>query len=234
TGAGMRYHFPLHGYGFFRKTEKTLKAVTAFIASESPDIVGLVEVDGGSFRSHRKNQAQVIADKLGHFHTCELKYGLTSVARRIPIMNKQLNACIARQPIQNARFHYFDRGVKRLAIEMELKDLTVFLVHLSLGYLCRSRQLQDLFALVREVKRPCLVAGDFNFLRGDRELRHFLATSGLHNASRHPQPSYPSWAPKRQLDFIFHNRHVHVTHFRMPKVIYSDHLPLICDFELRT
>ena len=117
-------------------------------------------------------------------------------------------------------------------IELELANLVIFLVHLSLGFRTRHDQLNDLYALVRNVRKPCIVAGDFNAFWGDREIGLFLAATGLAISTAKPQPSFPSWKPRRQLDFILHSPLVRITDFFMPQVTYSDHLPLVCDFEI--
>ena len=42
----------------------------------------------------------------------------------------------------------------------------------------------------------------------------------------------PSHAPRNQFDFILHSPEIEVTGFRIPPVAYSDHLPLVLDFEV--
>lgn len=216
--------------GYLRRTGDTLAEIVGFLRGLNPDVIGLLEVDAGSYRSGRQNQAQVIAEALGHCHTYCSKYAVVGLPRHLPLMNKQGNAFVTRDAIANERFHYFDRGVKRLVIELELPSLTVFLVHLSLRFRIRHRQLSDLYTLVKSVQRPCIVAGDFNSLWGDRELQLFLGATGLLNAAARPMPSFPSWAPRRQLDFILHSPEIQIRNFWMPAVTYSDHLPLVCDF----
>jgi len=44
-------------------------------------------------------------------------------------------------------------------------------------------------------------------------------------------PSYPSQAPRKQLDFILYGRGLKATGFEVPQVRFSDHLPLIGEFE---
>lgn len=229
---GRRFLFPWSGY--FRKTSKNLSDATRFLESLDPDIVGLVEVDAGSYRTGRRNQAETIADALGHYHTYKSKYLEYGLTRLVPIMNKQGNAFVTRDSIAHQQFHYFEKGLKRLVIELELDDLTIFLVHLALSFRIRHHQLNDLYALVKTTERPHIVAGDFNAFWGDREINLFLAATGLFNAAPHPMPSFPSWAPRRQLDFILHSSRIRPTGFHMPKVTFSDHLPLVCDFEIDT
>ena len=47
-------------------------------------------------------------------------------------------------------------------------------------------------------------------------------------------PSYPSRSPRKELDFILYQDGIDVTNFEIPQVKYSDHLPLVCDFEVNS
>ncbi len=226
TGGG----FQLSWGGYLRRTCRRLTEISRFIQSLDPDVAGLVEVDAGSFRSRRRNQAETIAAELGHYHTYMSKYHADSLAHRIPVMNRQGNAFLTRDTIAHEEFHYFEKGVKRLVIELELENVTVFLVHLALKFRIRHHQLQQLYTLVKETKKPHIVAGDFNPLWGDHEIELFQAATGLRNANPGSEPSFPSWAPRRQLDFILYSPGVEVRRFWIPRVTYSDHLPLVCDF----
>ena len=150
----------------------------------------------------------------------------------MPVMKKQGNAFLAKNTIRNERFHYFNRGFKRLVIELELDGLTIFLVHLALGFRARHKQLAELYELVKNTEGPHIVAGDFNALWGEDEINLFLAATGLVNANLESAPSFPSWAPSRHLDFVLHSPEIRPTRFWMPDVQLSDHLPLVLDFDL--
>jgi len=209
-----------------------MKKILDFIGSVNPDVIGLIEVDGGSFRSKKSNQAEAIAWELQHDHVYHSKYPATSMAQKLPLLKKQGNAILTNQEIVSQRFHYFREGIKRLVIELELADFSVFLVHLSIKFRHRQYQLQDLHNMLQAVKKPVIVAGDFNVLRGSRELQLFLAATGLKSANSNGQPSHPSRAPRRQLDYIFHGPEIRVTDFEIPPVKFSDHTPLICEFDI--
>ena len=86
--------------------------------------------------------------------------------------------------------------------------------------------------MVTAVNKPVIVAGDFNVLWGNRELQLFLAATGLKNANRNGEPSHPSRAPRRQLDYIFHSPEIKITDFQIPQVKFSDHTPLVCEFDI--
>ena len=229
---GKRPWFPWSGY--FKHTGTNLRAIIEFIRPLDPDIMGLIEVDDGSYRSGRRNQAEVIADALGHYHTYRSKYGESSMAHSVPVLNRQGNAFLSRDNITGERFHYFTRGAKRLVIELELDHVVVFLVHLALGFRVRHQQLNDLYALVKETRKPLVIAGDFNVFWGDREIELFMAATGLINANCENLPSFPSWQPRRQLDFVLHSPSIQSSRFAIPDVTLSDHLPLVWDFSVKT
>jgi endonuclease/exonuclease/phosphatase family metal-dependent hydrolase len=229
---GNQRKWPL--LGMLGRTRNHLNELIDFIRSVDPDVVGLVEVDNGSYRSGRKSQAEKMAEELGHFHCYSSKYAEASRWRRIPIYKQQGNAFLTRDTIQGEKFHYFDRGMKRLVIELELKEVTFFLVHLALGYKARQEQILHLYHLVKETKRPYILAGDFNAFMGEKEIQLLMSASRLKNADPLLQPSYPSNKPRKHLDFILHSPEISVQRFWIPQVQLSDHLPLVMDFEVKT
>lgn len=228
-GTGGRNRFPWSGY--FGRTSHTLARLSEYIAEIQPDVAGLLEVDSGSYRSRRCNQAEVIASALGHYHCYRSKYGIGHWSGYIPVLNKQGNAFLAKDSMLREQFHYFKKGIKKLVMQLDLPDVTIFLVHLSLRFRVRHHQLRDLYELVRDTGKPYIVAGDFNSLWGNHEIDLFKAATGLRSANEHGLPSFPSWAPTRQLDFILYSKEIKITGFEIPRVTLSDHLPLICDFE---
>ncbi len=233
AGAGASFHLPVPGAGYLLGNRANLEKITEFIRSKDPDIVGLVEVDTGSIRSGRVNQAEVIAESIGHYSSYQCKYGESSINNRLPIVRKQGNAFLAAPRVHGERFHYFDTGIKRLIIELELDDLAVFLVHLSLKYRHRHYQLRHLHELVKKCTKPVIVAGDFNTFWGEHEIYLFMEAARLKSANVDGIPSYPSRTPRKELDFILYSQGIEVTKFEVPQVRFSDHLPLLCDFELK-
>jgi len=232
TGTGPAFHLPLPGAGYLRSNRKILTGITEFIRAEQADVVGLIEVDTGSIRTGMVNQAEYIAGQLGHYSTFQCKYGTSSMNNLMPIVRKQANAFLSAPHVHGERFHYFDTGIKRLIIELELDDIAIFLVHLSLKFRHRQYQLRYLYDLVRKTSKPVIVAGDFNTYWGDHELYLFMQAAGLTNANARGLPSYPSSSPRKELDFILHSSQIEVNRFEIPDIQLSDHLPLICDFTI--
>ena len=216
-----------------RSTVKNMAKIMEFLRELEPDLVGLIEVDHGSYRSGGKNQAEQLAEALGHYHSHSVKYAESSFWRHIPVLRKQGNAFLTRGRIRNETFHYFERGMKRLVIELELEHVVIYLVHLALGSRVRHQQLGELYDLVKGTKKPCLVAGDFNALWGEREINLFLAATGLEDANSKSLATYPSNNPRRHLDFILHSKGIVVRDFQVPQVQFSDHLPLVVDLDVQ-
>lgn len=232
VGAGASMHVPLPGAGYILGNQNVLPEITSFIKSTDPDIVGLIEVDSGSIRSRKINQAESIATELGMNSSYETKYGEKSINQLLPIIRKQGNAFLAAHRVHGESFHYFDTGIKRLIIELEMESFAVFLVHLSLKYRHRHLQLRKLYDLIAATEKPVIVAGDFNTFWGEDEIYLFMRAAGLKSANTKSLPSYPSRSPRKELDFILYQDGITVSHFEIPSVRHSDHLPLICDFEV--
>lgn len=233
VGGGASMHMPLPGAGYVLGNQTVLPDITRFIKSVDPDVVGLIEVDTGSIRSRMVNQAEKIAADLGMNTSYETKYGEKSINQILPIVRKQGNAFLAAPRVHGEKFHYFDTGIKRLIIELEMDDYAIFLVHLSLKYRHRHLQLRHLYDLIQDTEKPVLVAGDFNTFWGENEIYLFMKAAGLTSANENSLPTYPSRSPRKELDFILYQDGLRVKDFNVPEIRLSDHLPLICDFELK-
>jgi endonuclease/exonuclease/phosphatase family metal-dependent hydrolase len=231
-GAGSTMRFSVPGMGYVVGNHTNLNRIIDFIKGQEPDIVGLVEVDTGSIRTQRVNQAEAIGRALGHYSVYQCKYGESSLNNLLPIVRMQGNAFLAAPHVHGERFHYFDRGIKRLTIELELEACSIFLVHLSLKYRHRQEQLHALHDLVVASKKPVLIAGDFNTFWGGHEIYLFMKAAGLKSANSHGLPSYPSGSPRKELDFVLYGNDIEIHNFFIPAVPYSDHLPLVCDFSI--
>ena len=226
------YERLLNGHRYLRTSQVHLERVIEFIEKENPDILGLIEVDTGSYRTRFVNQVETIANHLNHFYHSSVKYGEDSLGRSIPILKMQGNAVLTRRKVPDRQFHYFPVGFKRLIIELDIEGVSFFLVHLALQKKIRKKQLTFL-AEIAEKHENIIVAGDFNTFKGNREIASFKQELNLINPNKKSQPTYPSWNPRRELDFILHSPNIKVTHFSIPHVKFSDHLPLIMEYHLK-
>src|SRR5262249_28578286 len=121
----------------------------------------------------------------------------------------------------------------RLIIELELEDVCIFLVHLSLKFRHRQYQLRTLHDLVVRSSKPVIVAGDFNTFWGTNEIYLFMRAAGLRKPNSAGLVSVPARHPRVELDFILVSSGIEVSAFRIPEITFSDHRPLVCDFHVR-
>lgn len=227
-GAFYERLWTVHRY--LRTSRSHLDHIIRFIERSEADIVGLVEVDTGSYRTRYLNQVEAVAFHLKNYH-CSNKYGERSIGRKIPFLRDQANAILTKDTIRDSAFHYFPVGFKRLILEVEVRGLKVFLVHLALNKRIRKKQLVYLSRLVN-ADGPVMIAGDFNTFTGPDELLELRERLDLVNPNQNHKPTYPSWNPKRQLDFVLCSKNIHINNFSVEPVRFSDHLPIILDFDV--
>ncbi len=221
----------LSGHHFILAPERPFRKIRNFLTANRPDVICLIEADIGSRRTGHVNQVQSLAEHLGYRGFFRQKYAPLSLLRRLPYLRHQANAILSREESVTEAIDFFPRGAKKLILTSRTGGITIVLVHLALGGKVRRSQLEYLAATL-PVNEPLVVAGDFNTFGGAAELEELLRATGLRSANRDHQPSYPAWAPFRELDYLLLSPQVRLTGFQMPRVFFSDHLPLIAEVEL--
>ena len=217
---------------YLKRPDKNITKISSFIEASKADIVGLLEIDTGSFRSSKVNQAEEIGKNSSHHTHCLTKYGESFTGKIVPILRKQGNAILSKEQDSNSIYHYFPGGFKKLIIELDMGSFRFFLLHLSLTKRARKMQFAHMANLLSTRKCPVIIAGDFNAFSGLSELKDISKKLGLVNPNVDKISTYPSWAPKHQLDFILCSEEIKIKNFEIPKIKLSDHLPLIMDFEI--
>lgn len=235
TGAPRGYaHRALTLHRYLRSTRKHMERLHVFVQETSPDVLGLVELDSGSYRTGGSNCAVELARALAHEFTYSSKYDKDSLGRILPVLRHQGNALFANGPLSKCRQHFLPRGFKRLVLVGRAYGVMFILVHLALNQHARRTQLRRLSAIVKAVRNPVILGGDFNTFKGPHELEDFIAETGLRNANPNRAPTYPSWAPRKELDFILCSDKIDIEAFDvLHSVRLSDHLPLLIDFSVR-
>ena len=222
----------LSAHRYLRTPISVIDSIAGFINQSNADVVGLVEIDTGSFRTGYVDQTALIAEQLSGYSNCAVKYGASSIGRKIPILRKQANAFFSKRKPQQFRNYYMPFGFKRLVMELNLDGVRFFLLHLALHRETRRLQLEYIKKIAAINPEPMIIAGDFNTFAGDQELDTFIRDLDLYDPNEKGLPTFPSQAPKKKLDFILCSRSVKALSFEVPQVRFSDHLPLVFDFEL--
>ena len=209
-----------------------------------PDIVALVEIDTGSFRSKKGGEPLFFENQLG-MKSCAEEYiygaeGLGRIIRYVPILKNHGNAIIAKKRFSEVTHYLLHEGEKRAVIEATIKlkkRVTLLLAHLSIGKKSRAKQIEELIKIVNSIKNPVILMGDFNTFNGEEEIQKLLDKTHLHHKFEMDKKSqtytFPSYHPKRRLDYVLTSKGIKVKSYEVINFHFSDHLPLLVDFEVR-
>ena len=240
---GMWWQY-LEFWKTFFPPKKLDERIVQALHALKPDILTLIEVDTGSFRSRGKDEVKYIEEKLGLKSFVEkVKYplnGWLSLFHHIPILCKQGNAIISKYRISNVQYHVLHEGTKRMIIEVTIhcpQKVTLLAAHLALGSKARSKQIQELIGIVNSISNPVILMGDFNTFHGEKEIAKLLKKTHLSDKIKLDKKSLPltepAWHPRRRLDYILTSPQIKVKKYSVLKFHFSDHLPLMIDFELK-
>lgn len=207
------------------------------LASESPDVVALQEVDVGRRRTGRIDQAGRLAARLGmqaHFVEAFPAYGI-AVLSRLPLRFVRSAALPGwRGPLPVER-----RVALWVSVGPEHAPLQVVATHLGLIPRERERQaaalLGDEWLASPACRGPRVLCGDLNSPQRSATYRALAAvlrdihTDGSRTA---PRPTFPSFLPVARLDHILGDGvevlSAHTSRSPLARVA-SDHLPLVVD-----
>ena len=227
---------------------QTLKqGIDDLLKEFSPDIIGIQEVDFDQVRSGRIHQAEKIAEWMGakafRYHPTVLgtpgdigsahdgesdgaSYGIALISK-IPVRQWHVKK-LKKAPFGIPLAVPTPRGVRmryvpdepRVAIAAELEDGTIVAVtHLSFVPGFNVRQVRVITRWLSTLGRRVILVGDFNLPWG---LAYKL--SGL--TSLTTSPSYPSWDPKVQFDYILASHGIEGREFTHKQGSISDHRPI--------
>jgi endonuclease/exonuclease/phosphatase family metal-dependent hydrolase len=220
------------------------KKMISFLKKKKPDILALVEVDKGSFRSRFQDVPQFFEHKLGLTSFVDMvKYPFVSFLRLfhfVPVLREQSNAILSRYPLYDVKHHLLHEGTKRVVIEVSVncpKKLTIFVAHLALGSEARKKQLDELANIIKKKKNAVMLMGDFNTFHGKHELDHLIKKTHLTDSFEMDYSKIkftePTFHPTRRLDYVLVSREIRVKDYEILKAEFSDHLPILVDFEFK-
>ena len=207
----------------------------------NPDVVAFAEVGGknfveGDYFSHIKKELGM------KHHVKRVKYDLRgkfNALKEVPFLNKQSNAVMSKRKLSEIKTIYLHEGIKRTVIKVDInfgRKIAILIVHLALGKKTRKKQIEELAGIVRKIKTPVILAGDFNTFDGESEIKALLKEASLrHEFKIHGGRifTYPSCHPKRRFDYILTSKEIKVKKYSVLKMPFSDHLPVMIDFEVK-
>jgi endonuclease/exonuclease/phosphatase (EEP) superfamily protein YafD len=199
--------------------------IQRLIASEDPDVVGLVEIGGDWIR----NLGELRRRYPYHHEVPDERYIGLGLYSRLPLENLRV-----------MRVHGSGTPTIAATLAAPGNDVELILVHLpapldAANVRRRNRQAAELARHVRSLGRPTVVAGDLNMTMWNRGYRPLERDAGLVNA-RAGRGVGPSWPAVRRLgvpiDHILATPAVKLSGFKVLDAIGSDHLPISASLEL--
>jgi endonuclease/exonuclease/phosphatase family metal-dependent hydrolase len=203
----------------YSNLEKIAQVITDF------DLVGLQEVDSGSFRTGYVDQVEYLARMAGFPHW------LAQTNRKIGRWTKHGNAVLTKVSPIGQEAHKLPgvpgRGALFLLLGEGDEQLVVVTAHLALGRVSRTKQLEMIEALVSDYKHV-IIMGDMN-CSPSRLVT--LRNAGFVSVAT-KLPTFPSWQPMRSLDQVWVSPSIQVNNVEVLPYELSDHLPVAVEVTL--
>lgn len=210
-----------------------LRRIAALIADSQADLIGLNEVDRNfSNRSDHVDQMKWLAQFLQY----DYAYGPAIILNEKRPDHAYGNGLLSRYPIthiKNHRFHFSffeDRALLETTVCIHNQPIKVYVTHLSLDPITHKRQTKSIIQKVKQTNHPKILLGDWNMRPGAKAWHHLTrylvdAWDFIHDE---PGFTYPSFAPRIRLDYVFLSRHLQPIDAQVlssaPEA--SDHLPV--------
>ncbi|MCX7122607.1 MAG: endonuclease/exonuclease/phosphatase family protein [Gammaproteobacteria bacterium] len=225
---GIR-HYIMHSWHHLFPHPRRNRNLLAIAEVIKPfDIVALQELDAGSIRSRYINQVDFLAEEAA------FPFAEQQTTRNFGPFARHSKGLLSRFLIHNAN-HYVlpsklpGRGVTTFCIGSKNAPLFIVNVHLSLGPKSQSEQLGFIRDLTEKYEHV-IVMGDFNM--SPSQLGELDVFKNRLNLAVSDALTYPSWKPKKQLDYILLSHSLKVQKAGVLNLPYSDHLPMFAEIIL--
>lgn len=167
----------------------------------------------------------------------------------------QCNAILSKYPILNAKKHYVQKPSDdkndyskegRIYLEVQLnieeKILNVGTTHLSYTHKfeetdLKDKEINELIKCINKTKNY-IFSGDLNTTKTSKyisKIEQYLVNNDTSNTWTTKPFSYQGFDEKKlnwKLDYVFSTHDIKVVKTKVLETKYSDHLPILCEFEI--
>lgn len=209
----------------------TLRDIREFIEREDPDIIGIQELDNKMIRTNFKDQIKELAEELSMYYV----YG-----PNINILKGEYgNGILSKYPIVDSKNIKMDgketRGLLWGKVLIEGEEVNFFVTHLGLNEKERENQTNIIKPYISMYRGSSILVGDFNALDDEpiiQNLGAIMRDTGLEtsNRFRHTLNIFRAY---ERIDYVFVPRSSTIIGYRVPKVEYSDHFPVIAEIMIK-
>ena len=207
-----------------------IKDIEDFVRHYNPDIVGFQEVDKNVLRTNFEDQLKLIADNLSMYYY----FG----SNKSFLKGEYGNGILSKYPIENPENIIMQGGEPRGLLKTTIsinkdKKMTVMVTHLGLDNEDRQKQFNTILDYISIYEDNLILIGDFNVTDLDRNIiriQHQFNDPGSKIMYRHMN-TLNTFKNKSRVDYVFTNKSMRVKEYKVEKVEYSDHFPVIVDIE---
>jgi endonuclease/exonuclease/phosphatase family metal-dependent hydrolase len=212
---------------FFPHSNKPLYELSEYIKEENIDIVGLTEVDGGSFRTKHISQVKMLSSLTG------LEHNSFNPTYKLGKIINQGDGLLSRFSEHNREYYKLfskhPRYLEFATTNIDNTQIHIIVTHLSLGRKARIKELKQIVSILKHDIHPKILMGDFNTENQD-DLK-ILSEAGLNSV--HSAKTFPSWKPKKAIDHIFVSSEFSIIKTYVCPIRISDHLGVYAELKLK-
>lgn len=209
------------------------------IKKHGADVCGLNEVRGAGPVKDYTDQTNTIADGLG-FHRYfgeAIKVQGTSpygnaIVSKFPFKSVE-TIKIPDPKIKRGNLTFESRCIVKAVMDFQGKEICFLICHMGLNLSEQKNAVKAICNLLDGLEIPVILMGDFNTTPESKVLkpiRKLMKDTDEFNPLKN-QGTYPSDKPNVKIDYIFY-RGLKCVKTETIKEIYSDHLPIIAEFEI--
>ena len=209
------------------------------IKKHSADICCLNEVRGEGPIEGYTDQTNAFGDGLGFYRYFgeAIKVGGTSpygnaVLSRFPFKSFETIA-IPETDDRIEESNYEPRCVIKTITEIEDKEICILVCHMGLSNAERIDAVKTLCEIIDCIETPIILTGDFNTYPEDDVFKPIYERllDADEKSDKKGVFTYPSYSPEIKIDYIFY-RGLECVSSKVITEIYSDHFPIIAEFEV--
>jgi endonuclease/exonuclease/phosphatase family metal-dependent hydrolase len=246
-GRGLKFH-----QANIRDKEelyRNLDGICQTISEARPDIVGFTEMDFKSSWNFKVDQLDYIAEKCGYSYTARV---VTHVFHLGIYQVKFGDAIMSKYPIKNISSGYFRDGDDKKLIATRKYALAridtphgeLDVIHVHLSPFSGKKRLVQMEKLAEISNDNMVIMGDFNLtplhhpMKYDHEAWNALMDTENFNEFKlewlsKDMLTFRSYDPRKILDYIFVGKQFEVLDYKVIKVKWADHRPVISTIKRR-
>jgi endonuclease/exonuclease/phosphatase family metal-dependent hydrolase len=209
---------------------RSIRRIAEVLASLSPDIVCVQEVDQHVPRSWLANQPKYLSTRLGMQAVFQ---------KNVKFPTGAFGNCVLSKPgVRDCHCHPLPsdgepRGLVQTIVHLDSRDVSVYCTHLSTDRDERIVQARAIADVLREDVSPKILCGDMNDVMGSQTLANILEDPILVDAALEMDAcETPTMPESKRIDFVLPSLEFDIKSYQVVTTAASDHYPVVVDLEL--